>query len=96
MQKKQCCDATIDLEEWLLQSYILFNSIIYERIKQMNAATINAQASENAGVRFLRSFGQALNARDAFNELTVLSDADLAKRGLRRDQIIEQVVAKLG
>jgi hypothetical protein len=52
--------------------------------------------SENAGVRFLRSFGQALNARDAFNELTVLSDADLAKRGLRRDQIIEQVVAKLG
>ncbi|MDA0656107.1 MAG: hypothetical protein O2912_06860 [Proteobacteria bacterium] len=62
----------------------------------MSAATINAQASENAGVRFLRSFGQALNARDTFNELNILSDADLAKRGLNRDQVIEQVVAKLG
>jgi hypothetical protein len=61
----------------------------------MTAATMNAQAGRKTGFRFLETFGKALNARDTFNELNALNDQELAKRGLTRDGVLDEVVAKL-
>jgi|GEM_PF-4666340 len=62
----------------------------------MSAVTINAQASQIPGVRFLKSLGRALDARDTYNELALLNDTELSKRGLDRNSIFKHVVEKLG
>ena len=62
----------------------------------MSAATINAQASQFASVRFLQTIGRAIDARDTYEELAVLNDAELAKRGIDRGGVFQKVLAKLG
>ena len=47
-------------------------------------------------LRFLNSLGRALDARDTFNELSLLNDLELSKRGLDRNGISKHVVEKLG
>jgi hypothetical protein len=42
-----------------------------------------------------RSFSAALEARDAFNRYSMMSDAELARRGLTREEIPARVVAPL-
>ncbi len=42
-----------------------------------------------------RSFSAALAARDAFNRYSIMSDAELARRGLTREEIPARVVAPL-
>lgn len=42
-----------------------------------------------------RSFAAALTARDAFNRYSMMSDAELARRGLTREEIPARVVAPL-
>ena len=46
-------------------------------------------------LRFLNSLGRALDARDTFNELSLLNDLELSKRGLDRNGISKHVVEKL-
>ena len=75
---------------------ICTNSIIDERSDPMSAIKLSAQASRFPGIRFLNSFGRALNARDAFNELSLLNDSELSKRGLDRNSLFKHVVEKLG
>lgn len=62
----------------------------------MSAATINAQAGQFSGVRFFQTLGRALDARDTYEELSVLNDAELAKRGIDRGDVVQHVLAKLG
>ena len=47
-------------------------------------------------LRFLNSLGRALDARDTFNELSLLNDLELSKRGLDRNDISKHVVETLG
>ncbi len=42
-----------------------------------------------------RSFSAALAARDAYNRYSIMSDAELARRGLTREEIPARVVAPL-
>jgi hypothetical protein len=42
-----------------------------------------------------RSFSAALAAREAYNRYSIMSDAELARRGLTREEIPARVVAPL-
>lgn len=42
-----------------------------------------------------RSFSAALEARNAYNRYSIMSDAELARRGLTREEIPARVVAPL-
>lgn len=42
-----------------------------------------------------RSFSAGLAARDAYNRYSMMSDAELARRGLTREEIPARVVAPL-
>ena len=62
----------------------------------MSAVTIKGRAGQIPRLRFLNSLGRALDARDTFNELSLLNDLELSKRGLDRNSISKHIVEKLG
>ena len=90
------CNAAFVLQLLLYSAHIRFISIIDERSTPMGAIKASAQASQFPGIRFLNSFGRALNARDAFNEVSLMNDSELSKRGLDRNSIFKHVLEKLG
>jgi hypothetical protein len=90
------CNAASVLEEWRLWVHIPFSNIIDERITPMSTVTITGRAGQIPRLRFLNSLGRALVARDTFNELSLLNDLELSKRGLDRNGISKHVVDKLG
>ena len=90
------CNAASLLQEWQPWVHIPFSNIIDERITPMSAVKIKGQAGQIPRLRFLNSLGRALDARDTFNELSLLNDLELSKRGLDRNGISKHVVDKLG
>ena len=90
------CNAASVLEEWRPLVHIPFSNIIDERITPMSAVTIKGRAGQIPRLRFLNSLGRALDARDTFNELSLLNDLELSKRGLDRNSISKHIVEKLG
>ena len=90
------CNAASHLQEWQPRVHIPFRNIIDERITPMSALKIKGQAGQIPRLRFLNSLGRALDARDTFNELSLLNDLELSKRGLDRNGISIHVVEKLG
>ena len=67
-----------------------------EGILGMKGAGLINKSNQFLGIKFLRTIGRALDARDTYCELSVLNDIELAKRGLNRNDIAKQAMAKLG